>query len=75
MLRTDLIASVPALIQRHANERGSKLAFQDATNKVTGIAKKLKHTLTPLQKKLDHIVETLLLISVALSSASHAGAA
>lgn len=35
MLRTDLIASVPALIQRHANERGSKLAFQDATNKVT----------------------------------------
>jgi cation-transporting P-type ATPase E len=35
-------------------------------NEVTGIAKKLKHTLTPLQKKLDHIVETLLLISVAL---------
>jgi cation-transporting ATPase E len=35
-------------------------------NQVTGIAKKLKHTLTPLQKKLDHIVETLLLISVAL---------
>lgn len=35
-------------------------------NEVTGIAKKLKHTLTPLQKKLDHIVETLLLISVTL---------
>lgn len=35
-------------------------------NKVTGIAKKLKHTLTPLQKKLNHIVETLLLISVVL---------
>ena len=35
-------------------------------NKVTGIAKKLKHTLTPLQKKLNHIVETLLLVSVVL---------
>lgn len=35
-------------------------------NKVTDIAKKLKHTLTPLQKKLDHIVETLLLVSVGL---------
>jgi cation-transporting ATPase E len=35
-------------------------------NEVTGIAKKLKHTLTPLQKKLDHIVETLLLISIGL---------
>lgn len=35
-------------------------------NKVTDIAKKLKHTLTPLQKKLDHIVETLLIISAAL---------
>jgi cation-transporting P-type ATPase E len=35
-------------------------------NKVTDIAKKLKHTLTPLQKKLNHIVETLLLISVGL---------
>lgn len=35
-------------------------------NKVTDIAKKLKHTLTPLQKKLNHIVETLLLVSVAL---------
>jgi cation-transporting P-type ATPase E len=35
-------------------------------NKVTDIAKKLKHTLTPLQKKINHIVETLLLISVLL---------
>lgn len=35
-------------------------------NKVTDIAKKLKHTLTPLQKKINHIVETLLLISVGL---------
>ncbi|HJU56104.1 MAG TPA: HAD-IC family P-type ATPase [Pyrinomonadaceae bacterium] len=35
-------------------------------NKVTDIAKKLKHTLTPLQKKLDHIVETLLIISAVL---------
>ena len=35
MLRTDLIASVPALIQRHADERCNKLAFQDATNRVT----------------------------------------
>jgi cation-transporting P-type ATPase E len=35
-------------------------------NKVTDVAKKLKHTLTPLQKKLDHIVETLLLVSVTL---------
>ena len=35
-------------------------------NKVTDIAKKLKHTLTPLQKKLNHIVETLLLVSALL---------
>src|SRR5215210_7441332 len=35
-------------------------------NKVTGIAKKLKHNLTPLQKKINHIVETLMLISVVL---------
>lgn len=35
-------------------------------NQITGLAKKLKHTLTPLQKKLDHIVETLMLISVGL---------
>ena len=35
-------------------------------NKVTDIAKKLKHNLTPLQKKLDHIVETLLVVSATL---------
>jgi cation-transporting ATPase E len=35
-------------------------------NQITGLAKKLKHTLTPLQKKLDHVVETLMLISVGL---------
>ncbi len=35
-------------------------------NKVTDIAKKLKHNLTPLQKKLDHIVETLLVVSASL---------
>ncbi|MBN8960876.1 MAG: acyl--CoA ligase [Rhizobiales bacterium] len=35
MLRTDLIASVPALIQRHADERGNKVAFQDAVRQVT----------------------------------------
>ena len=34
--------------------------------KVTGIAKKVKHTLTPLQKKLDHIVEALMIVSAAL---------
>jgi cation-transporting P-type ATPase E len=35
-------------------------------NQVTDIAKKLKHNVTPLQKKLNHIVETLLLVSVVL---------
>jgi cation-transporting ATPase E len=35
-------------------------------NQITGLAKKLKHTTTPLQKKIDHIVETLMLISVLL---------
>jgi cation-transporting ATPase E len=35
-------------------------------NKVTDVAKKLKHNLTPLQKKIDHLVEILLLISVVL---------
>lgn len=35
-------------------------------NQITDLAKKLKHTLTPLQKKIDHIVETLMLISVGL---------
>jgi cation-transporting ATPase E len=34
--------------------------------KVTGIAKKVKHTLTPLQKKLDHIVEALMIVSAVL---------
>ncbi|HYJ45434.1 MAG TPA: HAD-IC family P-type ATPase [Pyrinomonadaceae bacterium] len=34
--------------------------------KVTGVAKKLKHTLTPLQRKLDHIVETLMVVSAVL---------
>jgi cation-transporting P-type ATPase E len=35
-------------------------------NQITDLAKKFKHTLTPLQKKIDHIVETLMLISVGL---------
>ena len=35
MLRTDLIESVPALIERHAGVRGSTIAFQDANTKVT----------------------------------------
>lgn len=35
MLRTDLIAPVATLIQRHADERGSKIAFEDANSKVT----------------------------------------
>ncbi len=35
MLRTDLIASVATLIQRHADERGDKVAFVDATRQVT----------------------------------------
>ena len=35
-------------------------------NQVTDIAKKLKQSVTPLQKKLNHIVETLLLVSVVL---------
>lgn len=35
MLQTDLIAPIPVLIQRHAGERGSKIAFEDAEGKVT----------------------------------------
>jgi cation-transporting ATPase E len=35
-------------------------------NQVTDIAKKLKHSVTPLQKKLNHLVEILLLISFVL---------
>jgi cation-transporting ATPase E len=35
-------------------------------NQITDLAKKVKHTLTPLQKKIDHIVETLMLISAGL---------
>jgi len=35
MLRTDLIASVPALIERHAGARGGKIAFEDANARVT----------------------------------------
>jgi cation-transporting ATPase E len=35
-------------------------------NKVTDVAKKLKHTLSPLQKKIDHLVELLLLVSALL---------
>lgn len=33
---------------------------------VTNLARKIKNTITPLQKKLDHIVEVLLLVSVVL---------
>lgn len=35
MLRTDVIASVPELLRRNADQRGSKLAYQDATRQVT----------------------------------------
>jgi acyl-CoA synthetase (AMP-forming)/AMP-acid ligase II len=35
MLRTDLIASVATLIQRHADERGNKIAYQDVARQVT----------------------------------------
>jgi cation-transporting ATPase E len=35
-------------------------------NQITDLAKKVKHTLTPLQKKINHIVETLMLISAGL---------
>lgn len=35
MLQTDLIAPIPALIQRHAGARGTKTAFEDAAGKVT----------------------------------------
>ncbi|MBR0781880.1 class I adenylate-forming enzyme family protein [Bradyrhizobium iriomotense] len=35
MLQTDLIAPIPALIQRHAGERGSKTAFEDAAGKIS----------------------------------------
>ena len=35
MLRTDLIAPVPALLGRQAQERGDKLAYSDAARSVT----------------------------------------
>jgi acyl-CoA synthetase (AMP-forming)/AMP-acid ligase II len=35
MLQTDLIASIPALLRRHADARGSKVAFRDASNVAT----------------------------------------
>ena len=35
MLRTDLIAPVPALLARQARERGDKLAYSDARRAVT----------------------------------------
>ncbi len=35
MLHTDLIASIPALLRRHADARGSKAAYRDASTIVT----------------------------------------
>ncbi len=35
MLQTDLIASIPALLRRHADARGSKPAYRDASTTVT----------------------------------------
>src|SRR5579863_5982802 len=35
MLRTDLIASIPELLQRHAAARGGKCAFRDAQTSVS----------------------------------------
>ncbi|MDQ3817372.1 MAG: cation-translocating P-type ATPase, partial [Acidobacteriota bacterium] len=33
---------------------------------VTSLAKKLKHTVTPLQRKIDHIVEWMMIASASL---------
>src|SRR6476620_7287463 len=35
MLQTELIAPVPELLRRHANERGPKIAYRDARSQVT----------------------------------------
>ena len=35
MLQTELIAPVPELLRRHANERGAKIAYRDARSQVT----------------------------------------
>jgi long-chain acyl-CoA synthetase len=35
MLHTDLIAPIPELLQRHARERGAKVAYRDANSAVT----------------------------------------
>ncbi len=35
MLHTDLIATIPELLRRHAAQRGSKVAYEDATTSVT----------------------------------------
>ena len=35
MLHTDLIATIPELLRRHAAQRGAKVAYQDATRSVT----------------------------------------
>jgi len=35
MLQIELIAPVPELLRRHANERGAKIAYRDARSQVT----------------------------------------
>lgn len=35
MIHTDLIRSVPALLRKHASERGAKVAYSDAARSVT----------------------------------------
>jgi len=35
MIQTDLIASIPVLLRRHAEARGSKVAYRDASRAVT----------------------------------------
>jgi long-chain acyl-CoA synthetase len=52
MLHTDLIASIPELLRRHASARGSKIAYRDAGSAVT-----YKELLDRTAKLAGHLAE------------------
>ena len=62
----DEILSGSFCVSGNGHYRAEKVGDASYAAKVTTLAKKIKNTLTPLQKKLDHIVEALMAISVLL---------
>jgi acyl-CoA synthetase (AMP-forming)/AMP-acid ligase II len=56
MLQTELIAPVPELLRRHANERGAKIAYRDARSQVT-FAELFDRTANIAGHLADHGVE------------------